>query len=79
MKEQPPGTNQQAAPGRRACSGLPGSTCMYSLLTSADKEIITCAMTPSNHQAWFILPFENMPRGISYDLKKNCIELLSPR
>jgi len=74
MKGEPPGTNQQGTPGRRACegsypsqtspwSGLPGSTRIYSLLASADEEIITFATTPSNHQAGFIPPFENMPRG----------------
>lgn len=90
MKEEPPGTNQQVTPRRRTCLGiplitdfallwLPGSTCIYSLLTSADKEIITSAMTPSNHQTWFILPFQNMRRGTPWDLKKSCLELLSPR
>lgn len=74
MKGERPGTNQQAIPGRRAClgilpittwpcSGLPGSTCIYAPLTSADEEIITSATTTSNDRAGFISPFEHMPRG----------------
>lgn len=41
--------------------GLPGNTSIYSPATSSDEEIITSAMTPSNHQAE-LCPVEKVPR-----------------
>lgn len=69
MTGEPPGAKQQVTPGRRAGPGISallwvaGQHPHYSLLASADEEIITSAMTPPKHQAGFVPPFENMPRG----------------